>query len=66
MGALPTLYAATAPNVQGGDYYGPDGFLELRGHPTKVQSSGRSYDEVVAAKLWTVSEELTGVRYLWP
>jgi NAD(P)-dependent dehydrogenase (short-subunit alcohol dehydrogenase family) len=63
MGALPTLYAATAPDVRGGDYYGPRGWQELRGHPTKVQSSARSHDTAVAAKLWTVSEELTGVRY---
>jgi len=66
MGALPTLYAATAPDVGGGDYYGPDGWLELRGHPIKVKSSDRSYDEAVAAKLWEVSEELTGVQYQWP
>ena len=65
MGALPTLYAATAPDVQGGDYYGPDGLLELRGHPTKVKSSELSYDLTVAAKLWTASEELTGVHYCW-
>jgi hypothetical protein len=63
MGALPTLYAATAPDVQGGDYYGPGSWGGLRGCPTKVQSSDRSYDTAVAAKLWTVSEELTGVRY---
>jgi NAD(P)-dependent dehydrogenase (short-subunit alcohol dehydrogenase family) len=65
MGALPTLYAAAAPDVQGGDYYGPRGWLGLRGHPTKVPSSDRSYDTAAAAKLWTVSEELTGVRYHW-
>jgi NAD(P)-dependent dehydrogenase (short-subunit alcohol dehydrogenase family) len=65
MGALPALYAATAPDVQGGDYYGPSGWLELRGPPTKVQSSERSHDTAVAARLWTVSEELTGVRYGW-
>jgi NAD(P)-dependent dehydrogenase (short-subunit alcohol dehydrogenase family) len=63
MGALPTLYAATAPDVRGGDYYGPAGWQELRGYPTKVQSSDRSHDTAVAAKLWTVSEELTGMRY---
>ncbi|MBN1303345.1 MAG: SDR family oxidoreductase [Anaerolineales bacterium] len=63
MGALPTLYAATAPEVQGGDYYGPSGWQELGGYPTKVQSSDRSHDQVAAAKLWTLSEELTGVRY---
>ena len=66
MGALPTLYAATAPDVQGGDYYGPRGWQELRGYPTKVRSSDSSYDAAVAAKLWTVAEELTGVRYHWP
>jgi NAD(P)-dependent dehydrogenase (short-subunit alcohol dehydrogenase family) len=65
MGALPTLYAATSPDVGGGDYFGPDGCLELRGYPTKVKSSGRSYDTAGAAKLWTTSEELTGVRYRW-
>jgi hypothetical protein len=63
MGALPTLYAATAPDVQGGDYYGPRGWPELRGYPTKVRSSDSSHDAAVAAKLWTVSEELTGVQY---
>jgi NAD(P)-dependent dehydrogenase (short-subunit alcohol dehydrogenase family) len=65
MGALPTLYAATAPDVKGGDYYGPRGWQELRGYPTKVQSSDSSHDTAVAAKLWTVSEELTCVRYHW-
>jgi NAD(P)-dependent dehydrogenase (short-subunit alcohol dehydrogenase family) len=65
MGALPALYAATASDVQGGDYYGPGGWLELRGYPTKVQSSDRSHDTAVAAKLWAVSEELTDVRYDW-
>jgi NAD(P)-dependent dehydrogenase (short-subunit alcohol dehydrogenase family) len=63
MGALPTLYAATAPLVEGGDYFGPDGWQEMRGYPTKVSSSDRSHDAAVAARLWAVSEELTGVRY---
>ena len=63
IGALPALYAATAPDVRGGDYYGPRGWLEVRGYPTKVQSNGRSHDMAVAAKLWTVSETLTGVQY---
>ncbi len=64
MGALPTLYAATAPAVRGGDYIGPDGFGELWGHPKKVPSNTRSHDTAVAAKLWEVSEQLTGVRYV--
>jgi NAD(P)-dependent dehydrogenase (short-subunit alcohol dehydrogenase family) len=62
-GALPTLYAATMPDVSGGDYYGPDGFLQNRGYPTKVSSTSASKDEEVAAKLWDMSEELTGVTY---
>jgi NAD(P)-dependent dehydrogenase (short-subunit alcohol dehydrogenase family) len=63
MGALPTLYAATASDVRGGDYYGPGGWQELRGYPTRVQSSQRSHDRAVASRLWTVSEELAVVRY---
>jgi len=62
MGVLPTLYAATAPDVQGGEYFGPM-TLELRGYPKKVVSSPRSHDEAVARRLWTVSEELTQVKY---
>jgi len=65
MGALPTLYAATAPDVQGGGYYGPGSWGGLRGYPTKLQSGDRSYDTAAAAKLWAVSEELTGVSYHW-
>ncbi len=63
MGALPTLRAATDPAAQGGQYYGPDGFGEQRGYPKVVESSKRSHDEDVQRRLWTVSEELTGVTY---
>jgi NAD(P)-dependent dehydrogenase (short-subunit alcohol dehydrogenase family) len=63
MGSLPTLFAATAPEVEGGDYIGPDRMFETWGHPTKVRSSARSNDRETASKLWQVSEELTGVRY---
>jgi NAD(P)-dependent dehydrogenase (short-subunit alcohol dehydrogenase family) len=63
MGCLPTLYATTAADVQGGDYFGPDGFLGLRGSPKRVRSSSRSHDRAVAARLWSVSEDLIGVRY---
>jgi NAD(P)-dependent dehydrogenase (short-subunit alcohol dehydrogenase family) len=66
MGALPALYAATAPDVQGGGYYGPGSWGGLRGYPTKARSSDRSHDAAVAARLWAVSEELTGVQYHWP
>jgi NAD(P)-dependent dehydrogenase (short-subunit alcohol dehydrogenase family) len=63
MGALPTLYAATAIDVNGCDYIGPLGMLGMRGAPGKIKSSARSYDTTVAARLWQVSEQLTGVRY---
>jgi len=62
-GALPTLYAATAPDVRGGDYFGPDGFAEIRGAPKRVGSSQRSQDREVAERLWRASEDLTNVRY---
>jgi NAD(P)-dependent dehydrogenase (short-subunit alcohol dehydrogenase family) len=63
MGSLPTLRAATDPDVQGGQYYGPDGLGEQRGHPKLVSSSAQSHDEDLQRRLWTVSEELTGVTY---
>ena len=62
MGALPTLYAATE-DLPGGAYIGPDGLGEFRGHPQVVAPNGRARDPEVAARLWEVSEELTGVRY---
>jgi NAD(P)-dependent dehydrogenase (short-subunit alcohol dehydrogenase family) len=62
-GALPTLRAATDPAVLGGQYYGPDGFGELRGYPKIVASSPKSHDADRQRRLWTVSEELTGVVY---
>jgi len=64
MGALPTLYAATFPAIRSGDYVGPDGFGEQRGHPKLVGMNASARDDAVANRLWTVSEELTGVRYL--
>ncbi len=62
-GALPMLYAICEPNVEGGDYFGPRGIMEMRGYPMKVNSSKRSYDLEVAQKLWQVSEKLTGIIY---
>jgi len=63
-GALPVLYAATAQNVHGGEYFGPDGRGEMRGHhPKQVQFSAAAHDQAAAARLWTVSEELTGVTF---
>jgi NAD(P)-dependent dehydrogenase (short-subunit alcohol dehydrogenase family) len=63
MGALPTLYAATKPGLEGGTFCGPDGFLEQRGHPKTVPPSGAARDKDVARRLWEVSEEMTGVRF---
>ncbi|WP_435361482.1 oxidoreductase [Haloarchaeobius sp. DFWS5] len=62
-GALPMLYAATAYEVAGGEYYGPGGLMDMRGYPEKQHSSTRSYDQEAAARLWDVSTELTGVTY---
>ncbi|KAA0110801.1 SDR family NAD(P)-dependent oxidoreductase [Mycolicibacterium sp. P1-5] len=63
LGALATLRAATDPTATGGQYYGPDGFRELRGHPKLVSSSKQSHDRDIQQRLWTVSEELTGVTF---
>ncbi|MEI7516886.1 MAG: SDR family NAD(P)-dependent oxidoreductase [Mycobacteriaceae bacterium] len=63
VGALATLRAATDPNVKGGQYWGPDGFREMRGYPELATSSEQSRDEAIQERLWKVSEELTGVTY---
>ncbi len=63
MGALPMLYAATAPDVDGGDYIGPGEFLNMRGAPETQASSERSNDTALAERLWDVSENLTGVSF---
>jgi NAD(P)-dependent dehydrogenase (short-subunit alcohol dehydrogenase family) len=63
MGALPALYAATAPDVPPGAFVGPDGFLEQRGHPHLVTAAGKAYDEQAWRRLWDLSEQLTGVSY---
>ena len=63
MGALPVLRAATDPGVLGGQYYGPGRLLGTRGYPKLARSSGRSHDTAIQRRLWTVSEELTGVTF---
>ena len=63
MGALPTLRAATDPGVLGGQYYGPGGFFGARGYPELARSSRQSRDTAIQRRLWTVSEELTGVTF---
>jgi NAD(P)-dependent dehydrogenase (short-subunit alcohol dehydrogenase family) len=61
-GALPTLFAASQ-DIPGNSYVGPDRFMEQRGHPKLVGRSGAAKDAAVAARLWTLSEELTGVSF---
>jgi NAD(P)-dependent dehydrogenase (short-subunit alcohol dehydrogenase family) len=63
MGALPVLRAATDPDVLGGQYYGPGGLFGTRGYPELAESSGQSRDTAIQCRLWTVSEELTGVTF---
>jgi NAD(P)-dependent dehydrogenase (short-subunit alcohol dehydrogenase family) len=62
-GAWPQLYAATMPDVRGGEYFGPDGIFENQGHPEQVKGTRRARSEADAARLWQLSEELTGVSY---
>jgi NAD(P)-dependent dehydrogenase (short-subunit alcohol dehydrogenase family) len=62
-GALPTLMAATMPGVKGGQYFGPQGFKEFKGRPGPGKIESQALDAGVASKLWTLSEDLTGVSY---
>jgi NAD(P)-dependent dehydrogenase (short-subunit alcohol dehydrogenase family) len=66
MGALPSLYGATVPELPGGSFIGPDGFMENRGHPRIVTATGRAYDREAWGRLWAMSEQLTGVTYEFP
>jgi len=63
MGALPPLRAATDPEARSGQYYGPDGRGEQRGHPKVIDSSAQSHDEQLQRRLWSASEELTDVKF---
>ena len=62
--ALPTLFATVAGDVDNGDVIGPDGIGEAWGHPKKVTPGSNACDDAAAERLWEVSQELTGVRYL--
>jgi NAD(P)-dependent dehydrogenase (short-subunit alcohol dehydrogenase family) len=64
MGALPTLYAATAPNVDNGEFFRPKGCLHISGAPTRGRPGPRAQDAAAAERLWALSERLTGVSYL--
>ncbi|OBG05126.1 SDR family NAD(P)-dependent oxidoreductase [Mycolicibacter sinensis] len=63
MGALPTLRAATDTKVAGGQYYGPGGLGEQRGHPKLVDASKQARDVELQQRLWAVSQELTGIDF---
>jgi NAD(P)-dependent dehydrogenase (short-subunit alcohol dehydrogenase family) len=63
MGALPTLYAATAPDLPGATFVGPDGPMEQRGYPKVVTAAGKAYNQEEWRRLWETSETLTGVHY---
>jgi hypothetical protein len=66
-GALPTLYAATAPTAEDGGYYGPQGFQEMRGHHVgHAIIAPQALDNASAARLWGICEQLTGIPFLTP
>jgi NAD(P)-dependent dehydrogenase (short-subunit alcohol dehydrogenase family) len=62
-GALPQIFAATSPAARAGAYYGPDGFMEITGSPAVAQAKPQALDKAAAARLWAISEDLTGVRF---
>ena len=62
-GALPQLYAATAPDVIGGDFIGPDGWMQMRGYPKKCRARETAYDSEAARALWRMSIEMTGESF---
>ena len=66
MGILPALFAATAPQAEGGGYYGPDGFYEMTGHTKRAKIPARARNEADLKRLWELSEQLTGVVYPKP
>lgn len=63
MGALPTLRAAIDPDLKGAEYIGPDGLMEMGGHPVEVKPNELAQSREIAGKLWQVSEESTGVKF---
>lgn len=65
-GALPVLFAGTDPDAEGGGYYGPSGFLEVRGSPARAIIPGRASDLEVASRLWEISGQLSGASFPEP
>ena len=62
--AKPTLLAALGANVNGGDYYGPQGFMDMNGKPGLAKAEPQAYDVLDAKHLWEISEKLTGIKFL--
>ncbi|HEX2968656.1 MAG TPA: oxidoreductase [Bacteroidales bacterium] len=62
-GAMPVVYAALSPDVKGGEYFGPQGYNEWKGEPGRVDSTSYANDKSIAARLWDISEKLTGVNF---
>lgn len=65
-GALPVIFASEDPSVVNGEYFGPNGMMEVRGVPTRVSAKPNALDEEVASKLWSASEEMTQTKFLTP
>lgn len=63
MGTLPTLRAAFDTEAKPGDFFGPNGLFGIKGYPVIVKSNKLSHDEIIAKKLWDMSEKMTGVKY---
>lgn len=63
MGALSTLFAVTAPNVQGGDFFDPSGFGYMRGYPALEVPDEKSASPSAATKLWAFSEMLAKLSF---
>jgi NAD(P)-dependent dehydrogenase (short-subunit alcohol dehydrogenase family) len=63
-GAMPSMLATTEPELKGGEFFGPSGFMTIKGPAELQQSSKYSYDSVIASRLWQTCEQLTGVPFL--
>jgi len=62
-GAVPLVHASVADDVRSGEYWGPDGWFQLRGRATVVPAEPRAHDRLEAARLWTASERASGVTF---
>ena len=63
MGALPSLYAATAEGLEPGGFYGPGGFMRMKGWPAPEMPDPKRVTADAAEKLWVLSESMTGLKF---